>query len=228
METVHILVVDDDPAIRRSLNRALKLEGYEVDTAVDGQTALDQLTTNTYNAIILDVLMPGIDGLEVCRRLRNVQDETPILMLTALDAVSDRVTGLDIGADDYLPKPFALAELLARVRALLRRRVNEGTDSAVMAFSDLSIDLGSYQVKRGNRALALTRTEFSLLELFLRNPKQVLPKEVICDRIWGWIDRSTSNSLEVYIGYLRKKLEEGGEPRLIHTIRGVGYILKET
>ncbi len=222
---MRILVVDDERPVRDALDRALRLEGYEVDTAEDGQTALLSLARRSADAIVLDVLMPVMDGLETCRALRRRHDATPVLMLTARHEVSDRVAGLDAGADDYLVKPFALEELLARLRALLRR--TGGGDDGVLSFADLTLDPGTREVRRGDRRIELTRTEFLLLELFLRNPRQVLTRDVIFDRVWGYDFGPTSNSLEVYIGYLRRKTEAAGEPRLIHTIRGVGYSLRE-
>ena len=222
-----ILVVDDERAVRESLRRALELEGYQVELAEDGERALEQVaSTSAPDAVILDVLMPGIDGLEVCRRLRAEDNAVPVLMLTARSEVDSRVAGLDAGADDYLPKPFALAELLARLRALLRRAGN-GEAADVLRFSDLELDLGTREVRRGDATIDLTRTEFVLLELFLRNPRQVLTRSIIFERVWGYDFGPTSNSLDVYIGYLRRKTEEGGAPRLIHTIRGVGYALRE-
>jgi two-component system, OmpR family, response regulator MprA len=222
-----ILVVDDERAVRESLQRALELEGYRVELAGDGEEALERLASaSPPDAAILDVLMPGIDGLELCRRLRAGGSALPVLMLTARAEVDSRVAGLDAGADDYLPKPFALAELLARLRALLRRAGN-GDEAAVLRFADVQLDLGTREVLRGDRAIELTRTEFSLLELFLRNPRQVLTRSIIFERVWGYDFGPTSNSLDVYIGYLRRKTEEGGAPRLIHTIRGVGYALRE-
>jgi two-component system response regulator MprA len=222
-----ILVVDDERAVRESLRRALELEGYQVELAEDGERALEQVaSTSAPDAVILDVLMPGIDGLEVCRRLRAEDNAVPVLMLTARSEVDSRVAGLDAGADDYLPKPFALAELLARLRALLRRAGN-GEAADVLRFSDLELDLGTREVRRGDATIDLTRTEFALLELFLRNPRQVLTRSIIFERVWGYDFGPTSNSLDVYIGYLRRKTEEGGAPRLIHTIRGVGYALRE-
>ena len=222
-----ILVVDDERAVRESLRRALELEGYQVELAEDGERALEQVaSTSAPDAVILDVLMPGIDGLEVCRRLRAEGNAVPVLMLTARSEVDSRVAGLDAGADDYLPKPFALAELLARLRALLRRAGN-GEAADVLRFSDLELDLGTREVRRGDATIDLTRTEFALLELFLRNPRQVLTRSIIFERVWGYDFGPTSNSLDVYIGYLRRKTEEGGAPRLIHTIRGVGYALRE-
>jgi two-component system response regulator MprA len=221
-----ILVVDDEPAVRDSLRRALELEGYEVELASDGEEALGLLSGDREpEAVILDILMPGVDGLEVCRRLRKSGNTLPVLMLTARAEVDSRVAGLDAGADDYLPKPFALAELLARLRALLRRVTTESTD--VLRFADLELDPGTREVSRGGRPIELTRTEFSLLELFLRNPRQVLTRSVIFERVWGFDFGPTSNSLDVYIGYLRRKTEDGGAPRLIHTVRGVGYALRD-
>jgi two-component system response regulator MprA len=222
---MRILVVDDERPVRDALDRALRLEGYEVDTAEDGQEALLSLARRSADAIILDVLMPVLDGLETCRALRRREDKTPVLMLTARHEVSDRVAGLDAGADDYLVKPFALEELLARLRALLRR--TSGGDG-VLSFADLTLDPSTREVRRGNRRIELTRTEFLLLELFLRNPRQVLTRDVIFDRVWGYDFGPTSNSLEVYIGYLRRKTEAAGEPRVIHTVRGVGYSLRES
>jgi two-component system response regulator MprA len=229
MQAMKILVVDDERAVRESLRRALELEGYDVDLAEDGEAALERLGgPSPADAVILDVLMPGIDGLDVCRRLRAGANEVPVLMLTARAEVDSRVAGLDAGADDYLPKPFALAELLARLRALLRRVANGEDSSDVLRFADLEVDLGTREVRRGTRSIELTRTEFSLLELFLRNPRQVLTRSIIFERVWGYDFGPTSNSLDVYIGYLRRKTEDGGAPRLIHTVRGVGYALRET
>jgi two-component system, OmpR family, response regulator MprA len=226
-----ILVVDDERAVRESLRRALELEGYQVDLAGDGEEALERLggaEELDVDAVILDVLMPGIDGLEVCRRLRADRNAVPVLMLTARAEVDSRVAGLDAGADDYLPKPFALAELLARLRALLRRAGDGDGAGDALRFSDLELDLGTREVRRGHRSIELTRTEFALLELFLRNPRQVLTRSIIFERVWGYDFGPTSNSLDVYIGYLRRKTEEDGAPRLIHTIRGVGYALRES
>jgi two-component system response regulator MprA len=225
---VKILVVDDERAVRESLRRALELEGYEIELAGDGSEALATLGGDEpqADAVILDVLMPGVDGLEVCRRLRATGNHVPVLMLTARDEVENRVAGLDAGADDYVTKPFALEELLARVRALLRRTAD--TDGGeVLSFGDLQLDLGTREVRRGGRLIELTRTEFALLELFLRNPRQVLTRSIIFERVWGYDFGFASNSLDVYIGYLRRKTEAGGEPRLIHTVRGVGYALRE-
>ncbi len=221
-----VLVVDDDAAVRNSLDRALRLNGYEVDLAVDGVDALNRVTRNTPDALVLDILMPNIDGLEVCRRMRANGDPTPILMLTAQDGVSERVAGLDAGADDYLPKPFALEELLARLRALLRRTAPDGHTGDILRFEDVTMDLSTFEVRRGERRIDLTRTEFSLLELFMRNPRQVLTRDIINDRVWGYDFPTTSNSLEVYVGYLRRKLESDGERRLIQTMRGFGYVLR--
>ena len=223
---MRILVVDDEPAVRDAVQRALRLENYEVQTALDGSDALKSLALSSPDLVILDVLMPGVDGLEVCKRLRTAGDATPILMLTARDSVANRVEGLDAGADDYLVKPFALDELLARVRALLRRSSPDGGQQ-LLRFSDVTLDEVSREVRRGTRSIELTRTEFLLLELFLNNPRRVLTREIILDRVWGFDFGPESNSLEVYIGYLRKKMEAGGEPRLIHTIRGVGYVLRD-
>jgi two-component system response regulator MprA len=222
---MRVLVVDDERPVRDALERALRLEGYDVELAADGAEALTQLALASPDAIVLDVLMPDVDGLEVCRRLRSAGDRTPILLLTARDAVSDRVAGLDAGADDYLVKPFALEELFARLRALLRRSSNGA--GTVLRFADLTLDTGTREVRRGERRIDLTRTEFLLLELFLRNPRQVLTRSLIFDRVWGYDFGPTSNALEVYVGYLRRKTEAGGEPRLIHTVRGVGYALRE-
>jgi two-component system, OmpR family, response regulator MprA len=222
-----ILVVDDERAVRESLRRALELEGYEIELAGDGSEALYRLESSEEpDAMILDVLMPGVDGLEVCRRIRGTGSKLPVLMLTARTEVEDRVAGLDAGADDYVTKPFALEELLARVRALLRR-TTDGDDGEVLRFADLELDPGTREVRRGERQIELTRTEFSLLELFLQNPRQVLTRSVIFERVWGYDFGFGSNSLDVYIGYLRRKTEAAGEPRLIHTVRGVGYALRE-
>ena len=222
---MRILVVDDERPVRDALERALRLEGYEVELAADGQEALISLARRSVDTIVLDVLMPVLDGLETCRTLRRRDDKTPVLMLTARHEVSDRVAGLDAGADDYLVKPFALEELLARLRALLRR--SAGGDGELV-FADLTLDPGTREVRRADRTIELTRTEFLLLELFLRNPRQVLTRDVIFDRVWGYDFGPASNSLEVYVGYLRRKTEADGEPRLIHTVRGVGYALRES
>jgi two-component system, OmpR family, response regulator MprA len=221
-----VLVVDDEPAVRESIERVLRHDGFEVAVASDGREAIRRLPVVRPDVVLLDVLMPQIDGLEVCRRMRDTGDRTPVLMLTARDAVNDRVTGLDAGADDYLAKPFALEELLARVRALLRRSGWED-DRQLLRFADLQLDPAAHEVYRGDRPIELTLTEFLLLELFLHHPRQVLTREVIFDRVWGYDFGPGSNSLEVYMGYLRRKTEAGGEPRLLHTVRGVGYVLKE-
>jgi two-component system, OmpR family, response regulator MprA len=221
-----LLVVDDDPALARTLRRALGVEGYDVECAGDGVEALQHLAGARFDAVVLDVSMPRLDGLAVCRRMRERRDRTPVLMLTARDAVGDRVSGLDAGADDYLVKPFALDELNARVRALLRRATGDEEERGErLAYLDLTLDLASLSARRGERVLELTRTEQRLLELLLRNPEQVLPRDMIYERVWGHDISATSNSLDVYVGYLRRKTEEAGEPRLIHTVRGVGFML---
>ncbi len=222
---MRILVVDDEPAVRTALERALRLDGYDVELASDGRQALDALAASAPDAVVLDVLMPEIDGIEVCRRLRDAGDRTPVLMLTARDRVRDRVSGLDAGADDYLVKPFALEELTARLRALLRRTGHEQREQ--LRFADLTLDPVAHEVTRGGREIELTRTEFLLLELFLRHPRQVLTRSAIFEHVWGFDFGATSNSLEVYVGYLRRKTEAEGEARLIHTLRGVGYVLRE-
>jgi two-component system response regulator MprA len=223
---VKILVVDDERAVRESLRRALELEGYEIELADDGIAALEAVeASGEPDAMILDVLMPGLDGLEVARRLRRAGSRLPILMLTARVEVDDRVAGLDAGADDYVTKPFALEELLARVRALLRRAHED--DVGKLAFADIELDPGTREVTRRGNPIDLTRTEFSLLELFMRNPRQVLTRSVIFERVWGYDFGFGSNSLDVYIGYLRRKTEAGDKPRLIQTVRGVGYALRE-
>jgi two-component system response regulator MprA len=222
---MRVLVVDDDPAVSGALTRALRLEGYDVSVAVDGPQALEEIAIRPPDAVILDIGLPTIDGLDVCRRLRAADNDTPVLMLTARDAINDRVQGLDAGADDYLVKPFALAELLARLRALLRRRPEESGE--ILRFADLSLDPVTRECRRGDRQFTLTRIEFDLLELLLRHPRQVLTRELILDRVWGYTFDSGTNSLAVYVGYLRRKTEADGEPRLIHTARGVGYVLRE-
>jgi two-component system response regulator MprA len=231
---MHILVVDDDPAVRASLRRALRLEGYSVGLAGDGAEALAAVDADAPDVIVLDLMMPPPDGLEVCRRLRRAGNHTPILMLTAREAVGNRVEGLDAGADDYVVKPFALAELLARLQALLRRPTAPGgtghvggASSECLRFADLTLRPAGYEAYRGRRRVELTRTEFLLLELFVRNPRQVLPRSVILDRVWGCDLAASQNSLEVFISYLRRKLEAEGEGRLIHTVRGAGYALRE-
>jgi two-component system response regulator MprA len=221
-----VLVTDDDRAVRESLERALHLAGYEVELASDGDAAIAAIGRRTPDAVVLDIMMPGLDGLDVTRRLRREGNRIPILLLTARDAVGERVDGLDAGADDYLPKPFELEELLARLRALLRRALDkEPVD--VLRFADLTFDLGSMDARRGGRRFELTTTEAHLLELFMRNPRQVLPRSLIYERVWGYDFSHSSNALDVYVGYLRRKLEADGEERLIHTVRGTGYVLRE-
>jgi two-component system, OmpR family, response regulator MprA len=224
---VRILVVDDDPGVRESLRRSLAFNGYDIELAEDGQRALAAIAMRRPDAVVLDVMMPGLDGLETCRRLRAAGEDLPVLMLTAREAITDRVAGLDAGADDYLVKPFALEELLARLRALLRRTVGSADAGQQLKFSDLTLDLGTREVWRGTRSITLTRTEFHLLELLMRHPRQVLERGQILEEVWGYDFPTTANSLEVYVGYLRRKLEAEGEPRLIHTVRGVGYSLRE-
>jgi two-component system response regulator MprA len=220
-----VLVADDDRAVREALERALQLNGFDVALAADGNEALAATTERTPDAVILDVMMPGYDGLDVTRRLRREGNRTPILLLTARDAVGDRVEGLDAGADDYLPKPFALEELLARLRALLRRA--DAAPAEMLKFADLTFDVGSMEARRGGRRFELTTTEAHLLELFMRNPRQVLPRPLIYERVWGYDFSHTSNALDVYVGYLRRKTEGDGDSRLIHTVRGTGYVLRE-
>jgi two-component system, OmpR family, response regulator MprA len=219
-----ILIVEDDPAVRDALERALGFEGYSVDTARDGGIALSMVREQTFDLILLDVMMPHVDGIETCRRLRASGDAVPILMLTAKTAVGDRVEGLDAGADDYVAKPFALDELLARVRALLRR--SSGDTSQIMRFEDLVIDPAARTAVRGEDPLRLTKTEFDLLVLLARRPGIVIDRDTIYEEIWGIDFLTSSNSLDVYVGYLRRKTEEGGRSRLIHTVRGVGYVLR--
>ena len=226
---MRILVVDDDRAVRESLRRSLAFNGYTVDLAEDGVEALDAIAHERPDAVVLDVMMPRLDGLEVCRQLRSTGDDLPILVLTARDSVSERVSGLDAGADDYLPKPFALEELLARLRALLRRTgPEELAGSATMTFMDLTLDQATREVHRGKRPISLTRTEFALLEMLMANPRRVLTRSRILEEVWGFDFPTSGNALEVYVGYLRRKTEAEGEPRLIHTVRGVGYVLRET
>jgi two-component system response regulator MprA len=224
----HVLVVEDDRAVRESLRRSLEFNGYQVSTASDGAEALAGISGINPDAVVMDVMMPRLDGLETTKALRKVGNSVPILVLTARDAVGDRVEGLDAGADDYLTKPFALEELLARLRALLRRAVPEvGNPEEQLGFADLTMDLASREVRRGDRLMELTRTEFNLLELFLRRPRRVLERSFILEEVWGFDFPTTANSLEVYVGYLRRKTEAAEEPRLIHTVRGVGYVLRE-
>jgi two-component system response regulator MprA len=222
-----VLVVDDEPAVRRALERALRLENYDVELAGDGEEALDLLASKPADVVILDVMMPRLDGLEVCRRMRKAGDRTPILMLTARDAIDDRVTGLDVGADDYLVKPFALRELQARLRALLRRSDDGDGDGEALRYADLILDPVAHEVRRTDRVIELSKTEFLLLELFMRHPRQVLTRSTIFENVWGYDFGPTSNALGVYMGYLRRKTEEGGEPRLLHTVRGIGYVLRD-
>ncbi|WP_327011158.1 response regulator transcription factor [Dactylosporangium sp. NBC_01737] len=230
---MRILVVDDDAAVRDSLARTLRFEGYQVDTARDGQEALDAARADEPDAMVLDVSMPRMDGLQACRRLRGEGLLVPVLMLTARDSVGDRVAGLDAGADDYLVKPFALQELLARIRALLRRSLLAAPPSPapgtpeILAFADLRLDPATREVWRGEHPLRLTRTEFAILEVFLRRPRQVLTRGVLFELVWGYDFGETSNSIHVYLGYLRRKLEADGRPRLLHTVRGVGFVLRE-
>jgi two-component system response regulator MprA len=223
---MNVLVVDDDFAVRESLDRALRANGFDVKLAGDGLEAFARIDAEPFDAVVLDVLMPGLDGLAVCRTLRRDGHSVPILMLTAREAVADRVAGLEAGADDYLVKPFALEELLARVRALLRRTMPEAGER-VLRFTDLSLDPKSMEVRRGDRSIELPRLQFLLLELFMINARQVLPRSLIYERVWGYDFGPTSNSLDVHLSQLRRKLEEGGERRLIHTIRATGYILRE-
>ncbi len=226
MAGVKVLVVEDDPAVRGSLERSLRFEGYDVVTAADGESALAVLAEQAPDAVLLDLGLPRLGGVEVCRRMRAAGDTTPVLMLTARDATSDRVAGLDVGADDYLPKPFALEELLARLRALLRRTAPARSGGEVLVAGDLRLDTATREVARAGRPLVLTKTEHELLELFLRHPRQVLHRDRILREVWGYDFDPGSNTLEVYVGYLRRKTEEGGEPRLLHTVRGVGYVLR--
>ena len=221
---MRILVVDDDPEIVSFLKRGLIYEGYTVDTASNGTEALAKARESEPDLVILDIMMPGIDGIEVCKRIRQVS-AVPILMLTAKGTVADRVVGLDSGADDYLVKPFAFDELLARMRALLRRR--QPSDRELLRFNDLSLDTAAREVKRGDEIIELTSQEFDLLELFMRHPRQVLNRDLIYEKVWGYDFGGESNVIEVYVRYLRSKLEASGKPRLIHTIRGVGYVLRE-
>jgi two-component system response regulator MprA len=222
---MRILVVDDEPAVRDALQRVLRLEGFDVEMARDGREAVRSQAATPADAVLLDVLMPELDGLEVCRRMRDIGDRTPVLMLTARDEVGNKVAGLEAGADDYLAKPFALEELLARLRALLRRS-GWADQREVLRFDDLELDPHAHEVRRGARLVELTRTEYLLLELFMHHPRQVLTRSQIFDNVWGYDFGPASNSLEVYVGYLRRKTEAAGEPRLLHTVRGVGYVLR--
>jgi two-component system response regulator MprA len=226
-----VLVVDDDRAVRESLRRSLEFNGYQVALAGDGAEALASIAGEAPDALVIDVMMPRLDGIETTRALRTAGNDLPILVLTARDSVGDRVEGLDAGADDYLTKPFALEELLARLRALLRRAHTPGDpddiEGSQISFADLSLNVATREVRRGDRAIELTRTEFALLEMFLHRPRRVLERAFILEEVWGYDFPTTANSLEVYVGYLRRKTEAGGEPRLIHTVRGVGYVLKE-
>jgi two-component system response regulator MprA len=238
-----VLVVDDEPAVRESLERSLRFEGYEVATAADGVAALEVVAKAPPDIVVLDVMMPRMDGLEACRRLRARGDDLPVLMLTARDGLADRVSGLDVGADDYMVKPFALEELFARLRALTRRAAladrarggrggggpgGDGGAPAAVTYADVTLDPGTRTVLRGERELTLTKTEFELLELFLAHPRQVLSRSMIMEKVWGYDFGPSSNSLEVFVSYLRRKLEAGGETRLLHTVRGVGYVLRDS
>jgi two-component system response regulator MprA len=225
----HVLVVDDDKAVRESLRRSLEFNGYVVALAGDGAEALAGIANHDPDVVVMDVMMPRLDGIEATKALRAAGNDVPILVLTARDAVGDRVDGLDAGADDYLTKPFALEELLARLRALLRRAAPVGEDDEeTLHFADLSMNTTTREVTRGERAIELTRTEFTLLEMFLRRPRRVLDRSFILEEVWGYDFPTTANSLEVYVGYLRRKTEAEGEARLIHTVRGIGYVLKES
>lgn len=224
---MRVLVVDDDAAVRDSLRRSLAFEGYEVSTAADGAEALELLATPGTDVVVLDIQMPGVDGLEACRRLRARGDDVPVLMLTARDGTGDRVTGLDVGADDYLGKPFALEELFARLRALVRRRRAADASGRVLRHADLAMDTATREVTRGGVAIALTPTEYALLEMLLSHPRHVLTREQLLREVWGYEHETRSNTLDVYVGYLRAKTEVGGRPRLVQTVRGVGYALRE-
>nr|WP_202889946.1 response regulator transcription factor [Actinopolymorpha rutila] len=226
-DLVRILVVDDDQGVRDSLRRSLVFNGYDVDLAENGEQALRRVAASSPDAVVLDVMMPRLDGIATCRALRATGNDVPVLVLTARDAVADRVAGLDAGADDYLSKPFALEELLARLRALMRRST-PGADSSVLSYADLTLDPATREVRRADREISLTRTEFSLLELFLRHPRQVLERSQILEEVWGFDFPTSANSLEVYVGYLRRKTEADDESRLLHTVRGVGYVLRDT
>jgi two-component system response regulator MprA len=224
---VHVLLVEDDPSVRGAVERALRGAGHDVELATAGDKALERATANPYDAIVLDRGLPGLDGLEVCRRLRAAGNDVPILMLTARAAVTERVEGLDAGADDYVVKPFALDELLARLRAFERRAPQTGQQRGLLQFADVELDRDAMTAHRGSRAITLSRTEYQLLELLMSNARRVLSRTVIFERVWGYDFGPESNSLDVYIGYLRRKLEQDGEPRLIHTVRGVGYVMRE-
>ena len=224
---VHVLLVEDDPAVRGAVERALRGAGYKTEVATTGDRALHAATAAPYDAVVLDLGLPGLDGLEVCRRLRADGNTVPVLMLTARAAVAERVEGLDAGADDYLVKPFALDELLARLRAFERRTPPVGQTRGVLRFDDLVLDREAMTCRRGERSVTLSRTEYQLLELFLANPRRVLSRDAIFEKVWGYDFGPDSNSLDVYVGYLRRKLEAAGEPRLIHTVRGVGYVLRD-
>jgi two-component system response regulator MprA len=228
--SARVLVVDDDRAVRESLRRSLEFNGYQVSLAGDGAEALAAIGSSAPDALVIDVMMPRLDGIETTKALRTAGNDLPILVLTARDSVGDRVEGLDAGADDYLTKPFALEELLARLRALLRRTsaADGGPDEEELSFSDLTLNLATREVRRSGRDIELTRTEFALLEMFMRRPRRVLERSFILEEVWGYDFPTTANSLEVYVGYLRRKTEANGEPRLIHTVRGVGYVLKES
>ncbi len=227
IRSVRVLVVDDDRAVRDALRRALTLAGYEVPVAASGEEALEQVVQGVPDAIVLDIAMPGIDGLEVCRRLRRLGNRVPILMLTARDAVSDRIDGLNVGADDYMVKPFDVGELKARLRALLRRAGSDEGDGQALAFAEVRLDTSRHGAEVNGKLVELTRTEYRLLELLMLNPKRVLTHSVIYDRVWGYDFGPASNALRVYVGYLRRKLEGAGARQLIHTVRGVGYVLRE-
>jgi two-component system, OmpR family, response regulator MprA len=227
IKSVRVLVVDDDRAVREALRRALTLAGYEVPVAASGEDALEQVVRGVPDAIVLDIAMPGIDGLEVCRRLRRLGNRVPILMLTARDAVSDRIDGLDVGADDYMVKPFDVGELKARLRALLRRAGSDEGEGQALAFAEVRLDTARHGAEVNGKLVELTRTEYRLLELLMLNPKRVLTHTVIYDRVWGYDFGPASNALRVYVGYLRRKLEGAGARQLIHTVRGVGYVLRE-
>jgi len=224
---MRVLLVEDEPAVRDAVERALRGAGHKADLAREGPAGLELAMTNPYDAVVLDLGLPGLDGVEVCRRLRASGNQVPVLMLTARAAVRDRVEGLDAGADDYLVKPFALDELLARIRALGRRGDDGAKARGVLRFMDISLDRDAMECRRGDRLIPLTRTEYSLLELCMANPRKVRPRDVIFDRVWGYDFGPDSTSLDVYVGYLRRKLEMGGESRVIQTVRGVGYVMKE-